>query len=79
MSFGCIPVYSKACHMDMLETTKFNDFVSERNVVDDYVHILKNILELKDIYEYRMFAKKFVEKYTWDNHVQEYVNLFDKL
>ena len=79
MSFGCMPVYSKNCHMDMLETTIFKDFVSENNLVDDYVSIFRKIIEMKNIDEYRKFAKEFVSKYTWDNQVKYYIDLINKL
>ncbi len=79
MSFGCIPVCSKTCHMDMLEMTEFKKFISEKNSVDDYVEIFRKLLVSDHINDLRKQSKKTVSEYTWDNQIKEYINLFDRL
>lgn len=78
MSFGCIPVCSVHCHMDMLEATEFEKFISKNNSVEDYIKIFKKIWT-SNINELRILAKNIVSQYTWDKQVKYYIDLIDKL
>ena len=79
MSFWCIPVCSKACHMDMLEPTEFNKFISDKNSVDDYVKIFKSLLWENNIDVLRKQSKCIVSRLTWNNQIKQYIDLIDKL
>lgn len=79
MSFWCIPVCSKACHMDMLEPTEFNKFISDKNSVDDYVSIFKSLLNDGNIDGLRKQSNDIVSKLTRDNQIKQYINLIDNL
>ena len=79
MSFWCIPVCSKACHMDMLEPTEFNKFISNENSIDDYISIFKSLLKSGNIGNLRSQSKDIVSKLTRDNQIKQYINLIDNL
>ncbi len=79
MSFWCIPVCSIYCHMDMLESTEFKNFISNKNSVDDYVKIIKTILSDGNINKLRKLAKNTVSHYTRNNQVKYYINLINNL
>lgn len=79
MSFWCIPVCSKACHMDMLDSTEFNKFISDKNSVDDYVSIFKILLHNGNIDSLRKSSKDIVSKLIRDNQIKQYIDLIDNL
>lgn len=80
MSFWCIPVYSKFCHMDMLEGTQLEKFCSDENLINDYIKIFQNMLSNKDrIEELRRLSKNIVSEYAWNSQISYYIDLIDKL
>lgn len=77
MSFWCIPVFSKFCHMDMLEDTDFKKFINDTNSSEKYVEIFNELINMKDLNDLRKLAQDSVKNYTWDKQMIEYVKTFD--
>lgn len=77
MWFGCIPVISKECHMDMLYSTLFEKYISEENSAKDYINQIDDIMNQKDLLSIRKLSKETISNFTWDIQSQQYLNLID--
>lgn len=78
MWFGCIPVISKECHMDMLESTIFEKNISKSNTVSDYISIIDNIIWQKNIDNMRKKSKEIIGRHTRNNQANQYFEVIKK-
>lgn len=79
MWFGCIPVISKECHMDMLYSTPFEKYISEKNSTEEYIKIINDILNQKNLLSIRKLSKETISKFTWDSQSKEYLSFIDNI
>ena len=79
MWYGCIPVISKECHMDMLYWTQFEKYINEVNSVKGYIIAINDILNYNNRYHLREIAMKIAGNFTWDIQSNQYLLLIDKI
>ncbi|MBU0626086.1 hypothetical protein KKH82_01310 [Patescibacteria group bacterium] len=77
MSFGCIPVISQECHMDMLEDSIFNEFISHKNNSEDYVAMLTTLLRKKSLDEFYHQSQEVIKKYDRKTQAQYYLDIIN--
>lgn len=78
MWLWCIPVISRECHMDMLESTIFEKNISKSNTVSDYICIIDNIVGQNNIDNMRKKSKEIISRYTRDNQANQYFEVIKK-
>ena len=73
----CIPIVSWACHLDMLEWTEFERFISYNNKVEDYLNMFYGLLRLDttELFNLRIESKNLIELYNRDNQWEKYLKL----
>jgi hypothetical protein len=64
--------------MDMLESTIFEKNISKSNTVSDYIKIINNILEQKNMDNMRKKSKEIISKYIRDNQGNQYFEVIKK-
>lgn len=79
MSFGCIPIISKECHMDMLENTIFNEFISSNNKSEEYIQMFNTLLHKNSLDELCKQSPEVIKKYDRKNQSQQYLDIINTL
>lgn len=80
MSNGCIPLISWECHMDMIEDTELNEFISYENDYVFYIKKIKSLLDNPDIIKkYKELAMQIIKPYSWDNQTNIYLEVINKI
>ena len=80
MNFGCIPLVSKKCNLDMLEWTSLEQFISPTNDASFYTKKIEYLLTHPDkIQAMKEQARQLVSTYTRKNQAKLYLEAIDKL
>lgn len=79
MSFGCIPVISQECHMDMLEKTIFNEFISSKNISKEYIHMFTTLLHKKSLDEFYHQSQEVIKEYDRETQAWHYLDIINTL
>ena len=79
MSFGCIPVISQQCHMDMLEDTIFNQFISTKNDSKEYIDMFIVLLQKKSLDELYQQSQEVIKQYDRKTQAQKYLDIINTL
>lgn len=79
MSFGCIPVISQQCHMDMLEETIFNEFISPKNDSKEYFDMFMLLIQKKSLDELYQQAQEVIKKYDRKTQAKKYLDIINTL
>jgi disulfide oxidoreductase YuzD len=79
MSFGCIPVISQKCHMDMLEDTIFNKFINQNNDSKTYIAMFNSLVHEESLTMLHNQAQEVIKKYDRNTQAQKYLDIINML